>query len=103
MEDKTVKGIPVNDGGGLLDNIGLIDSLIIDCNEAVKALAGGKPIAWCNIMVNMVRKLSNLREGVKAEMDTKNEQLAQARKLCNDILEEKTGLPVDRSNEKDGE
>lgn len=100
---KTTNKIPVNDGGGLFDNLGLIDSLILDCNEAAKFLVTGNYIAWCNHVVNMVQKLSNLKTGIKAEMDSKDEQINQLRKFSNDLLEEKTGLPVDRSNEKDGE
>ena len=31
----------VNDGNGLFDAEGLIDSLIVDTNETVKSIAGG--------------------------------------------------------------
>jgi hypothetical protein len=102
-KDETVDGIPVNDGGGLLDNFGLIDSLILDCNESVKAIATGNYISFCNRIVDMVKKLSNLKDGIKTELDSKDEQIRQLHRFANDILEDKTGLPVDRSNEKDGE
>ena len=38
---EVLKDIQVNDGGGFLDNIGLIDSLIVDCNNSTKALVSG--------------------------------------------------------------
>ena len=62
--------IKVNDGKGLLDNIGLIDSLIVDCNNLPGLLFSGKNVAFCAKIVEMVQKLANLRKGV--ENDTKS-------------------------------
>lgn len=41
-----------------------IDSLIIDCNDAVKLITSGNYIAWCGLMVKMVQKLSALKEEI---------------------------------------
>lgn len=52
----------------------VIDSIIIDCNDAVKALAGGNYIQWCAGMVKIVQKLANLkqciRDGIQSREDT---------------------------------
>ena len=69
------EGLTANDGRGFLDNEGLIDSLILDCNRAVKELAGGQYIAWCDIMVKMVQKLANLKNGVHNDMECLRNQL----------------------------
>ena len=42
-----------------------IDSIIIDCNDAVKALAGGNYIQWCAGMVKIVQKLANLKQCIR--------------------------------------
>ena len=44
------------------EQLELVDSLINDCNDAIKAIVSGQYVAWSNIMVGMVRKLATLRE-----------------------------------------
>lgn len=68
--------IPVNDGGGLYDNIGLIDTLIVDCNELPKLLVSGHWVGFCAKVVEMVQKLSNLKIGVKNDVDSLRQQIA---------------------------
>lgn len=63
----------VNNGNGLYDSQGLIDTLISDCNNAVKSCVGGQYIAFCNIMVQMVRKLDILKKGVSNEMKNRDD------------------------------
>lgn len=65
----------VNNDKGLLDNIGLIDSLIVDCNNAVKGCVGGQYIAFCNTMVQMVQKLVNLKSGVKSDLENREQTI----------------------------
>ena len=71
MED-----IKVNDGGGLFDNLGLIDTLIVDCNELPKLLISGHGVGFCAKVVEMVQKLSNLKIGVKNDVDSLRQQIA---------------------------
>ena len=73
--------IKVNDGGGLLNSCGLIDSLILDCNESVKKLIEGNYIAWCNRMSEMVKKLSLLKDGVKKDTEGLQRQVEELRRL----------------------
>ena len=86
MDDK--EEVKVNDGGGLLDAEGLIDSLIIDCNNAVKAVASGEYIGWCGISVQMVQKLSALKSGITADMKSRDKRISEL-KESNDELRQR--------------
>lgn len=67
--------IPVNDGGGVYDNVGLIDTLIVDCNELPKLLISGHGVGFCAKVVEMVQKLSNLKKGVLSDTESLREQV----------------------------
>ena len=68
---------PVNDGGGLFDSDGLIDTLIVDCNELPKTLCCGEYVRFCNTIVQMVQKLALLRNGIKADADSLRKQIEE--------------------------
>lgn len=61
---------------GLYSNEELIDSLIVDCNEAVKSVSSGQMIQWCKIMYEMVVKLANLKNGIHNDMQNREETIA---------------------------
>ena len=81
----------INDGTGLglMDNEGLIDSLISDCNNSVKQLTCGNYIAWCNINVQMVQKLANLKVGVHNDTESLRKQVEDQQRIIK-MLEEQT-------------
>ena len=68
-------GITVNDGKGFFDSQGLLDTLIIDCNELPKVLMTGSYVGFCAKIVDMVQKLSCLKDGIKKDMDSLREQV----------------------------
>lgn len=82
------EGLKVNDGGGLFDSAGFIDTIILDCNNAVKQLAGGNHIGFCNAMVEIVKKLTVLKNGVTNE---KNAMLKQVDEMGKQLEEERSG------------
>ena len=45
----------------------LINSMIVDCNEAVKAITQGQYILFCRLMYEMVQKLVTLKQNLVAE------------------------------------
>lgn len=69
---------------GLFSNEELIDSLIVDCNDAVKAVAGGQMIQWCKIMYEMVVKLANLKNGIKSDMNNREENISMLKQLLKE-------------------
>ena len=98
MADITEKP-PVNDGGGLYDSEGLINSLIVDCNSIVGQLISGKYVGFCSLAVQMVQKLGLLKDGMQKDRKSLLDQIAELRKINNDLTEQVTGLPADRGNE----
>lgn len=88
--------MPVNDGGGLYDNEGLCDTLISDCNSLVKQACSGQYIQFCNTVVRMVQKLVNLKNGIKKDIASKDKIIEELKRMNDDLVEEKTGLPVER-------
>ena len=85
MNGFEVEKINVNDGGGLLDNVGLIDTLIVDCNALLQLLIGGRYVAFCAKVVEMVQKLSNLKNGVHNDTESLRKEV-EALKQDNENL-----------------
>lgn len=77
--------IKVNDGGGLYDSIGLIDTLIVDCNDVIRVLASGHYVAFCSKIVEMVQKLSRLRTGVESDLKSRDEMIKDLKRLNSDL------------------
>ena len=91
MEPKKLNDdITVNDGGGLYDSIGLIDSLIVDCNELPRALFSGKFVQFCSMIVGMVQKLANLKQGIKNDMESLKEQIEEKQALLDELSGKKS-------------
>ena len=91
-----VNRMPVNDGGGLYDNQGLCDTLIVDCNNLIKSGFAGQYIQVCNTVVSMVQKLTNLKDGIAKDLASKDKIIEELKRINDDLMEEKTGLPVER-------
>ena len=73
--DKINGDVKVNDSGGLFDSNGLIDTLIVDCNELLKLLIAGRYVGFCAKLVEMIQKLSNLQQGVQQDTKSKQERI----------------------------
>ena len=66
----------VNDGKGLYDSGGMIDTLIVDCDALVRDLAGGG-VAFCARIVDMVQKLSRLKDGIGEDRKILEERIRE--------------------------
>lgn len=73
---------------GLYDNEGLCDSLIVDCNNAVKTMIGGNYILFCNLMVQMVQKLANLKEGIRNDADSLKGEIEDLKRMNKSIMDQ---------------
>ena len=94
--------ITVNDGKGLYDNEGLCDLLILDCNNAVKSLMNGNFVQFCGIVVQMVQKLSNLKDGIRKDMESMQNKIDELKKINDSLVELTTGLPVEKDGAENG-
>lgn len=86
----------VNDGKGLYDNQGLCDDLISDLNNLVKNAVAGQFIQCSNIVVNMTKKLANLKKGIAADLASKDQIIEELKRINDELVSQKTGLPVER-------
>ncbi len=87
----------VNDGKGLFDNEGICDQGIIICNAAMKELISGQYLAFADKMQQIAKIFANLKKGIKADHESMEQKIEDQKKIIS-LLEEKTGVPV----EKDG-
>lgn len=87
----------VNDGKGLFDNEGICDQGIIICNAAMKELISGRYLAFADKMQQIAKIFANLKKGIKADHESMEQKIEDQKKIIS-LLEEKTGVPV----EKDG-
>ena len=94
-----IEKLKVNDGGGLYDSSGLIDSLIVDCNDLVKSICGGSYIAFCAKSVEMVQKLARLKEGTQTDLREKEKIIADLKRLNDELAEKVYGVPVNKDAE----
>lgn len=90
------ENINVNDGNGLYDNEGMCDSLVSDLNNTVKLIATGQYVLFCGKVYEMTVKLTNLKKGIREELESKNKIIEELKRVNNSLVEEKTGLPVDK-------
>ena len=63
----------------------LINSMILDCNNAVKMVLGGNYIAWCGTMQNIACKLVTLNEQVQKEIKDREDKIKTLEKFVKDL------------------
>lgn len=102
MIEKRIGDITVNDGKGLLDNVGMCDSLVNDCNTLVKHICTGNYILFCNTVSQMTIKLANLQKGIKADIASKDEIIEELKRMNDSLMEQITGLPVEKEVAENG-
>ncbi len=103
MTPKKVGDLTVNDGKGLLDNDGLCDSLILDLNNLIKLILNGQYIQFSATVAGMAQKLVNLKKGVKDDLDAMKEKVEELKRMNDSLVEQMTGLPVDKDGDENGE
>ena len=99
---KKVGDITVNDGKGFLDNEGLCDSLLVDLNRLPKILIDGQYIQFCALIASMGQRIANLKKGIKSDMDSMKEKVDELKRMNDSLVEQITGLPVEKVGENSG-
>lgn len=81
---------------GTYTNSELIETILNDLNDYMKAQAHNQYVQACIIMSNIAQKLVNLRNGIDADMKSKNETIenlkTELRKRGVDIID----VPVEQ-------
>ena len=75
----------VNDGNGLFDAFGLIDSLIEDCNSLPKDLIDNQFIKFGLRLGGMAQKLNELKKGVQQDLESRDNQIRHLQRFINDL------------------
>lgn len=97
-EARKVSNVTVNDGKGLLDNEGLIDSLIVDTNNLVKDLVSGQYVQFSRTIVYMIQKLANLKNNLKIEISSRDNEIALLRSQLQEIGDKLYGTPAENKD-----
>ena len=77
--------IPINDGSGIYDRNGMIDGLIVDCENVMKSIMAGEGIQLAAILVEMVQKLSTLKKGTAEETARLTKERDDAREYSTEL------------------
>lgn len=93
----------VNDSYRPLDSEGVCDSLVEDLNNLLKNMAAGQYIRVSSLTLEMVQKLHNLKNGIKAERKNLEDQNEDLRRLNNELAEKAFGAPANKENETTAE
>ena len=88
----------VNDGSGLFDNKGLIDTLISDCNELPKLLIENQFVAFGLKIAYMVQKLNNLKDALDKESDYYKDQIEDLNRLNDELAGVVYGVPITKGD-----
>lgn len=99
---KKIGDMTVNDGKGLFDSEGLIDTMLLDLNNLSKCLMTGQYIQYCAIVSSMGQRLVKLKEGIRADLDSMKAKVEELKQINDSLVEEKTGLPVDKDGAQNG-
>ena len=75
----------VNDGKGLYDYEGLLDTIIVQCNSTVQCLLAGQMVAFCDNIAQIAKKASVLKKGIAQDMESKDEVIEDLRRHNDDL------------------
>lgn len=87
--------IPVNDGKGLYDNIGVIDTIISDFNVLPKLIIDNQFIKAAAVYASICQRLVNLKKGIQSDTDSLKQNIEELKQANNELiaqLEAKDGV-----------
>ena len=80
--------ISVNDGKGLFDNVGMCDVLATDINSLIRILFSGNMIQFCQKVSEIATKLSNLKQGIKSDLASKDRVIEELKRINDELAKE---------------
>lgn len=80
----------------------IIDSMISDLNNLLKNMAAGQYIRVCSITMEIVQKLTGLKEEIKTANNNLEEKIDNLKRLNNELAEKAFGAPVIEETEENG-
>ena len=86
---KKVGDMTVNDGKGLYDNEGLCDTLLVELNRIPKILMDGQYIQFCAVIQSMAQRITNLKQGIKTDLESKDKIIEELKKANEALMQEK--------------
>lgn len=81
------KELTYNDGKGFYDSQGLCDTLLVDLNRIPKALMDGQNIQFCAIIQSMAQRLTKLKSGIKADLESKDKIIEELKRLNDELIQ----------------
>jgi hypothetical protein len=86
---KKVGDMTVNDGKGLYDNEGLCDALLVELNRIPKILMDGQYIQFCAVIQSMAQRITNLKQGIKTDLESKDKIIEELKKANQALMQER--------------
>lgn len=86
-----MRNIKVNDGNGLFDNVGMCDVIASGLNNAVRSLISGNAIQFCLRVSEITTQLSNLKQGIKDDLASKDQTIEELKRINDELLKAKDG------------
>ena len=86
--------IKVNDGGGLFDSDGIIDTLLTDLNGMIRQIAAGEYVQFCIRVAGMAQKLVELKKGIKNDRQSQEEAINELKRCNDELVHQLIGLPT---------
>lgn len=83
-----MRNIKVNDGNGLFDNVGMCDVLATDINSLIRILFSGNMIQFCQKVSEIATKLSNLKQGIKSDLASKDRVIEELKRINDELSKE---------------
>lgn len=80
--------VTVNDGNGLYDNVGMCDVIATDINSLIRILFGGNMIQFCQKVSEIATKLSNLKQGIKSDLASKDRVIEELKRINDELAKE---------------
>ena len=89
-------------GNGIFSHDELFESVILDCNAAVRLITSGNYIGWCKTMTDIVQKITVVKDGIKKDLESKNRNIEELKEQMRRSGVEIKDIQIEEFINKDG-